>query len=231
MDGAPSGAPPPSWGEAQASCRCLFAKLGRGCVARTMSPMRPRVVQRSGGWGTMRSMVEEACSKEVLPHRPRPSHHPALASRASDGPPSPLSRGGMKETSRGETENAETEKRKIEPARVVLQAVDAGRSESAAGDRVRGDQRAQREIAFAAIRRLYAELLPLWRACGRGACRRHRQCAGDSVSCVKRCWPLMPPDAQQRACEEVMRGGPRRLPPATHSEGHLRGYPPTNFVL
>jgi hypothetical protein len=93
------------------------------------------------------------------------------------------------------------------------------------------EQAAQREAAFAAIKRLYAESLPLWRACGRGCCRRHQQCAGEAAACVKRAWPLMPPEVQRRACEEVARGGPRRLPPATYSELRLRRYPPTNFVL
>ena len=93
------------------------------------------------------------------------------------------------------------------------------------------DQAAQREVAFAAIKRLYAESLPLWRVCAGGACRRHKECQGDTVSCLKRSWPLMPVDLQQRAFEDVMRGGPRRLPPATHRERRLRQYPPTNFVL
>jgi hypothetical protein len=93
------------------------------------------------------------------------------------------------------------------------------------------DERAQREVAFAAIRALYAESLPLHRTCKRGCCRRHQRCAGEARACVKRTWPLMTPEVQQRAYEEVMRGGPRRLPPATHAEWGLRGYPPTNFVL
>ncbi len=92
------------------------------------------------------------------------------------------------------------------------------------------DERALREAAFAAIKRLYAESLPLWRACGRGYCRRHKQCAGEAAPCVKRAWPLMPPEVQERAYEEMRRGGPRRLPPATRLEWDLRGYPPTNFV-
>jgi len=84
------------------------------------------------------------------------------------------------------------------------------------------EQVPQREVAFAAIKRLHAESLPLWRVCSRGACRRHKECQGDAVSCLKRGWPLMPPDLQQRAYEEVVRGGPR-LPPATHREWLLRG--------
>jgi hypothetical protein len=40
----------------------------------------------------------------------------------------------------------------------------------------------------------------------------------------------MPPELQERARIEVERGGPRRLPPATHTEWILRAYPPSNFV-
>ena len=90
---------------------------------------------------------------------------------------------------------------------------------------------ALREEAFAAIRRLYAESLPLWRVCERGACRRHRTCAGDAVKCLPRGWPQMPRAVQERAYEEVQSGGPHRRPPTTHREQSLRHYPPTNFVL
>ncbi len=93
------------------------------------------------------------------------------------------------------------------------------------------EERAEREIAFAAIKRLYAESLPLWRVCKRGFCRRHKRCAAEGAACVPRAWKLMPPDVQERAYEEVTRGGPRRLPPATRLEQDLRRYPPTNFVL
>jgi len=88
----------------------------------------------------------------------------------------------------------------------------------------------QREAAFAAIRLLYAEVLPLWRCCGRGHCRRHKRCCGDARSCVKRCWPQMPPQRQNAAYRQVMAGGPLRVPPATHMEWSLRRYPPSNFV-
>ena len=93
------------------------------------------------------------------------------------------------------------------------------------------EERAEREIAFAAIKRLYAKSLPLWRVCKRGFCRRHKRCAAEGAACVPRAWKLMPPDVQERAYEEVTRGGPRRLPPATRLEQDLRRYPPTNFVL
>jgi len=92
-------------------------------------------------------------------------------------------------------------------------------------------QEAQREAAFAAIRRLYCECLPLWRSCARGPCRRHRACGGDGAVCLKRTWPLMPQELQQKAFDLVRHGGPRGLSPATQRESILRGFPPTNFVL
>jgi hypothetical protein len=88
----------------------------------------------------------------------------------------------------------------------------------------------QREAAFAAIRQLYAESLPLWRFCRRGYCRRHQLCSGDVRPCLKRCWPQMPPELQTRAMDQVIAGGPRRVRAATHNEWHLRRYPPSNFV-
>jgi len=90
--------------------------------------------------------------------------------------------------------------------------------------------RKRKDAAFAAIRKLYRESLPLWQVCPRGYCRRHRTCAGDA-DCLKRGWPRLPEALQMAAIEEVKRGGPRRLPPATEDELHLRRYPPSNFVL
>jgi hypothetical protein len=89
---------------------------------------------------------------------------------------------------------------------------------------------AQREAAFAAIRRLYCEVVPVWRFCRRGYCRRHQQCCGDIGPCLERGWPLIPPELQKAAFDQVQVGGPRRLPPATHKEWRLRRYPPSNFV-
>jgi len=37
-------------------------------------------------------------------------------------------------------------------------------------------------------------------------------------------------DAQEVVHREVMRGGPRRIPPQTRTEWDLRGFPPSNFV-
>ena len=87
-----------------------------------------------------------------------------------------------------------------------------------------------RRAAFAAIRKLFAEVVPLWSSCGRGRCRRHHRCAGNIRPCLARSWPLMSKEAQEAAHLEVMRGGPRRLPPQTRMELNLRGYPPSNFV-
>jgi hypothetical protein len=91
------------------------------------------------------------------------------------------------------------------------------------------EQVVQREAAFAAIGRLYCEVLPLWRVCARGYCRRHRCCLGDA-GCLKRGWPLMPLELRQRAVGQVVAGGPRRVPPATQTEWELRSFPPSNFV-
>ena len=92
-------------------------------------------------------------------------------------------------------------------------------------------QAKQREAAFAAIRRLYCESLPLWRTCARGFCRRHRCCRGDGKDCLPRTWRATPPDVQQAAHDLVLRGGPRGVPAATHTEWVLRAFPPSNFVL
>jgi hypothetical protein len=92
------------------------------------------------------------------------------------------------------------------------------------------EQDAQRQAAFAAIRRLYCEVVPVWRACRRGFCRRHRCCCGDAAVCLARGWPLMPSELQKLAADQVKLGGPRRLPPATHTEWQLRRFPPANFI-
>ncbi len=92
-------------------------------------------------------------------------------------------------------------------------------------------QEKQREAAFASIRRFYCELLPLWRTCTRAYCRRHHCCLGDGKVCLPRTWRAVPADVRQRAYDLVRDGGPRGVPSATLREWHLRGYPPTNFVL
>jgi hypothetical protein len=93
------------------------------------------------------------------------------------------------------------------------------------------EERAERDIAFAAIHRLYCESLPLWRVCARGSCRRHHYCAGhDKRACLARGWPLMPKPVQNAAYAAVQHGGPLRRPPGAHAEWSLRQYPPSNFT-
>jgi hypothetical protein len=82
-----------------------------------------------------------------------------------------------------------------------------------------------------AIRQLYIESLPLWRVCPRGFCRRPQCCLNKNRSCLQRGWPLFPESVQAKAYALVNKGGPRRVPPATHLEWAPRRYPPTNFVL
>jgi len=93
------------------------------------------------------------------------------------------------------------------------------------------EQAAQQDAAFVVIRWLYSQVLPLWRSCRRGFCRRHKRCCGDRHTCVKRAWPLLSRELQEEAFRLVKAGGPRRLPPSTHTEWELRRFPPTNFVL
>ena len=91
------------------------------------------------------------------------------------------------------------------------------------------ERRVFREAAFAAIKKLYAASLPLWRYCPRGFCRRHKICAGDQ-NCLKRVAPLLPDAVWGPAIAAVKRGGPARLPPANPIERELRHFPPSNFI-
>ena len=92
------------------------------------------------------------------------------------------------------------------------------------------EQEVQREAAFAAIKRLYCAVVPVWRTCRRGYCRRHRCCIGSPGPCLKRAWPLLPKPIQDRAQKEVQAGGPHRIAAATHTEWLLRRFPPSNFT-
>jgi hypothetical protein len=108
---------------------------------------------------------------------------------------------------------------------------DRGRRRILREPRTEWEEAMQRQGAFAAIKKLYCEALPLWRVCGRGLCRRNQRCCGEAEACLIRCWPRFPVAEQNRAWREVGRGGPRRLPPATAMEKGLRRYPSSNFVL
>ena len=91
------------------------------------------------------------------------------------------------------------------------------------------ERRVYREAAFAAIKKLYAASLPLWRYCPRGVCRRHKICAGDD-GCLKRVAPLLPGEVWGPAMKAVEQGGPKRIPPANPIERALRNFPPSNFI-
>ena len=88
----------------------------------------------------------------------------------------------------------------------------------------------QRNRAFAAIKKLYCESLPLWRVCARGFCRRNKCCRGNPEKCLYRGWKLFSGAEQNLAWAAVQNGGPRRLTPATAMEKGLRHYPPSNFT-
>ncbi len=81
------------------------------------------------------------------------------------------------------------------------------------------------DAAHVATWRLYCEVLALWRTCRNKKCRRHRRCLGEPAPCLFRAMPTLSPARQLEAEKEVMAGGPRRLPPATHLEWTVRRQP------
>jgi hypothetical protein len=95
----------------------------------------------------------------------------------------------------------------------------------------RTDEDTQRKAAFAAIKQLYRDELPLWNVCDRGFCRRHHRCVADARGCLPHNWPRLSQQMQDDAYRQVLAGGPRRVPPQSRIEEELRRFPPTNFVL
>jgi hypothetical protein len=83
-----------------------------------------------------------------------------------------------------------------------------------------------RNAADAAIDKLYAEIVPLWPGCQRGACRRHHHCNGEIGACLKRTWPLLSAQAQEAALVSLKQGGPRRVPAQSSIEREYRTYRP-----
>jgi len=89
-------------------------------------------------------------------------------------------------------------------------------------------QQALNNAAVSATQRLYCDVLCLWRTCSGKPCRRHRRCPGDPAACLRRGRAIIADiDASVRA--EVIAGGPKRLPPATHMEWIVRRYPPSSL--
>lgn len=70
--------------------------------------------------------------------------------------------------------------------------------------------------------RLYCDALRFWRRCTKRPCKRHRRCTGDAFHCLEAGHYLVPPSQRARARNEVLGGGPRRIPPATHIEWTVR---------
>jgi len=82
--------------------------------------------------------------------------------------------------------------------------------------------RALIDAAHRSTHRLYCDALRFWRLCGQKTCRRHRRCCGEPTACLMRGLPAVPQAARLNARQEVIAGGPRRQPPATHVESVVR---------
>jgi hypothetical protein len=78
------------------------------------------------------------------------------------------------------------------------------------------------DAAHLATHRLYCDALGFWRRCTMRTCKRHRHCMGEPTGCLLRGLPYVPPSARLKAQREVIAGGPRRLPPASHAEWQVR---------
>jgi hypothetical protein len=91
-------------------------------------------------------------------------------------------------------------------------------------------QQERRNAALAATRRLYCDVLQFWRGCEGKGCRRHLRCVGEPAACLKRGWANVSRKRQRWAFAEVVAGGPRRIPPANHSEWGLRRTPASTIV-
>ena len=55
--------------------------------------------------------------------------------------------------------------------------------------------------------------------------------SGDPQHCFGRAWPFVPPSLRARAQKQVIAGGPRRLPLATHVEWTVRRTEIKDLVL
>jgi hypothetical protein len=82
--------------------------------------------------------------------------------------------------------------------------------------------KAELDAAHIATNRLYCDALDLWRRCALNPCRRHRRCLGEPTGCFVRALPTVPPSRRLKAEKEVIKGGPRRIAPATHIEWFVR---------
>jgi hypothetical protein len=81
---------------------------------------------------------------------------------------------------------------------------------------------AEVDAAHIATQRLYCDVLGFWRRCAKRGCKRHRRCLGEPTGCLMRGLPAVPPTLRLKAQKEVIAGGKRRIPPATHMEWSIR---------
>jgi hypothetical protein len=81
---------------------------------------------------------------------------------------------------------------------------------------------AQVDAAHVATWRLYCDALRLWRHCSMRSCLHHRRCLGTTNACLQRGLLFVPLSQRRRAQQQVIAGGPRRVPPASHMEWQVR---------
>ncbi len=82
--------------------------------------------------------------------------------------------------------------------------------------------KAEIDAAHKVPHRLYCDVLRLWRRCSLRPCKRHRRCLGEPSKCFIRALAFVPPSQRLRAQRQVIAGGPRRIPLATHVEWTVR---------
>lgn len=79
--------------------------------------------------------------------------------------------------------------------------------------------------AHAAVWRLYCDVFRFWRWCRMKPCKRHRRCCGEPARCLMNKLPSVAPAERPKAQAEVIAGGPRKIPPASHMEYLVRRQP------
>lgn len=80
----------------------------------------------------------------------------------------------------------------------------------------------QLDEAHYATHRLYCDVFGFWRGCKLRMCKRHRRCIGEATICLTRGLSTVPMARQRLAKKEVIAGGPRRQPLASHVERTVR---------
>jgi hypothetical protein len=60
------------------------------------------------------------------------------------------------------------------------------------------------DAAARAAQREYCDIFAFWRACRLKACRRHKACGGDALSCLQRGFAQVPVEDSNRALERVI---------------------------